>query len=62
MYRNIFKSRVLSVAIVALGIAMMYIGAQRGEALFVLNKAIKVCMECLGSGSVNGSQKRKVIK
>ena len=50
MYRNIFKSRVLSVALVALGIAMMYIGAQQGEALIVLNKAIKVCMECIGIG------------
>lgn len=50
MYRNIFKSRVLSVALVALSIAMMYIGAQRGEVLVVLNKAIKVCMECIGIG------------
>jgi len=50
MYRNIFKSRVLSVALVALGIVMMYIGAQRGEVLVVLNKAIKVCMECIGIG------------
>ena len=50
MYRNILKSRALSFALVALGIAMMYIGAQRGEALIVLNKAIRVCMECIGIG------------
>lgn len=50
MYRNIFKSRVLSVALVALGIAMMYIGVHRGEALVVMNKAIRVCMECIGIG------------
>ena len=50
MYRNIFKSGVLSVALVALGSAMMYIGAQGGEVLIVLNKAIKVCMECIGIG------------
>ena len=50
MYRNILKSRALSVALVALGIVMMYIGARRGEVLVVLNKAIKVCMECIGIG------------
>ena len=50
MYRNIFKSRALSILLVMIGVAMMYIGAQRGEALIVLNKAIKVCMECIGIG------------
>ena len=50
MYRNILKSRALSILLVMIGIAMMYIGAQRGEVLVVLNKAIKVCMECIGIG------------
>ena len=50
MYRNILKSRALSILLVMIGVAMMYIGAQRGEVLVVLNKAIKVCMECIGIG------------
>jgi len=30
--------------------AMMYFGYQRGEARVVMNKAIRVCMECIGIG------------
>jgi len=50
MYRNILKSRALSILLVMIGIAMMYIGVHRGEALVVMNKAIRVCMECIGIG------------
>ena len=50
MYRNILKSRALSILLVMIGIVMMYIGVHRGEALVVMNKAIRVCMECIGIG------------
>ena len=50
MKQNILKSRLTSLVLLCMGIAMMYIGVHRGEALVVMNKAIKVCMECIGIG------------
>ena len=50
MKQKILKFRLTSLVLLCMGIAMMYIGAQRGEVLVVLNKAIKVCMECIGIG------------
>ena len=50
MKQKILKSRLTSLVLLCIGIAMMYIGVQRGEALVVMNKAIRVCMECIGIG------------
>ena len=50
MEQNILKSRLTSLVLLCMGIAMMYIGVHRGEALVVMNKAIRVCMECIGIG------------
>ena len=50
MKQNILKSRLTSLVLLCMGIAMMYIGMHRGEALVVMNKAIRVCMECIGIG------------
>ena len=50
MKQNILKSRLTSLVLLCIGIAMMYIGVHRGEALVVMNKAIRVCMECIGIG------------
>ena len=50
MKQNILKSRLISLVLLCMGIAMMYIGVHRGEALVVMNKAIRVCMECIGIG------------
>ncbi|EGL37864.1 CD1871A family CXXC motif-containing protein [Oribacterium sp. oral taxon 108] len=50
MKQNILKSRLTSLVLLCMGIAMMYIGVHRGEALVVMNKAIRVCMECIGIG------------
>ena len=50
MKQRILKSRLISLVLLCMGIAMMYIGVHRGEALVVMNKAIRVCMECIGIG------------
>ncbi|EHL09290.1 hypothetical protein HMPREF9624_01331 [Oribacterium asaccharolyticum ACB7] len=50
MKQKILKSRLTSLVLLCIGIAMMYIGVHRGEALVVMNKAIRVCMECIGIG------------
>ena len=38
------------VALVAAGVAMVCLGAMRGEADAVLAKAIRLCLECIGIG------------
>ena len=50
MKQKILKSRLISLVLLCMGIAMMYIGVHRGEVLVVMNKAIRVCMECIGIG------------
>jgi len=50
MKQKIFKSRLSSLLLLGMGIVMMYFGYQRGEAQVVMNKAIRVCMECIGIG------------
>ena len=40
----------LGPAIVLASVAMMAYGVNRGEMQVVLNKAIRICMECIGIG------------
>ena len=44
------KRRILQVAILLVGIAMITKGIVRGEAREIMRKAIVVCMECIGIG------------
>lgn len=38
------------ILIAALGLAMMGCGISRGEMAVVLEKAVNICMECIGIG------------
>jgi hypothetical protein len=44
------KADLLWLPLSALGAALMVLGALRGEVAVVLNKAIKICLECIGIG------------
>ena len=50
MIKKILKSRVLSLVIVFASMAIIYYGHSNGEARVVLDKAIRICMECIGIG------------
>lgn len=44
------RRRALFLPLLALGLAMMAWGIWRGEAAVVLQKAIRICLECIGIG------------
>ena len=44
------KKAAAQIALLMAGIAMVCFGALRGEAGAVLNKAIRLCLECVGIG------------
>ena len=44
------KRSIISLALLAAGLAFIVIGAVRGEANAVTQKAIMICMECIGLG------------
>ena len=50
MVKKFLKSRTLSLVIVFISMAMIYYGHTHGETKVVLDKAIRICMECIGIG------------
>lgn len=44
------KRTAIQVLLLLVALAMLYLGVQRGEAEAVLNKAIRLCLECVGIG------------
>ena len=50
MRKEFLKSRALSIIIIVISIAMIYYGYNNGEIKVVLDKAIRICMECIGIG------------
>ena len=44
------KKAAAQAVLLIVGIAMLCVGAWRGEAAVVLSKAIKLCLECVGIG------------
>ena len=48
--KQLSKKAGVQVLFLLLGLAFLVCGVMRGEADTVLNKAIKLCLECVGSG------------
>ena len=44
------KKSTAQAVLLIVGVAMLCFGVWRGEALTVLSKAIKLCLECVGIG------------
>ena len=44
------KRSIISLALLAAGLAFIVIGAVRGKAHAVMQKGIMICMECIGLG------------
>ena len=42
--------KILCISLLLLGIGMIVLGILRGEAETVFQKAVRICMECIGIG------------
>ena len=47
---SFFTKKLIPSAILALGIVLLVLGIYRGEPTEILQKAILVCLECIGIG------------
>jgi len=48
--RNFLKSKIFTSIILVSAVALIIIGVTKGQAIDVLNKAIRICLECVGIG------------
>lgn len=46
----LIEKNFLAIAVMLVGIALIVYGISRGQVTAVLNKAVRVCMECIGIG------------
>ena len=44
------RCSIKSIVIMVFGLTLMFLGASRGETDTVLEKAIRICLECIGVG------------
>ena len=44
------RKRVISIIVIFIAVIMIAFGAFRNEVADVLNKAIRICLECIGIG------------
>lgn len=44
------KSKIIQFAVGLTGVSFIVYGLMRGEAAIVLNKAVNICLECIGLG------------
>lgn len=47
---RLFRSSPAGICIAVIGLLMMGLGIYRGEMAVVLEKAINICLECIGIG------------
>ena len=50
MSKEFFKRVPWGAVALVLGLVMVSVGVLRGEPRIVLNKAIRICLECIGIG------------
>ena len=44
------RKAVIQMILLAAGVVMIGVGAQRGEVATVFTKAVRICLECIGIG------------
>lgn len=48
--REVMKKVVIQAGILCVAVCMIVYGISRGESAIILNKAVNICLECIGLG------------